>query len=351
MNIWAGRQNRLRLSFPAHEVKNDQALDFLLPAEASERIKRYIKEWRSLFIPATNPYLFPGRNGKPKDQSALRNQMKKAIFDHTGLQMTPHQFRHAAAKLAAGCKPGHYEVVRKLLGHKSLTTTYAHYAGAETDAAVELYDDIILQLRRPAAIRSATEASNHRTRSQKGKPRRLTATPKEPPFMDPSDPAGSEAGEIKWGKSYELLSGYRLARVGSKPLAICDNKGRVPFSRRQSSAMGSRNKASSGEGLWQMGLLFDVYRSPALRRTVQARLIAVTKDRLRAYVDLLTNQGLASQTIASRLTDLCEALRVMCPSCDLTMIKHLYQGAEQRANRRAIKLPGSNTRLRFGLPP
>ena len=187
--------DRLRLSFPAHEVKNDQALDFLLPAEASERIKRYIKDWRSLFIPVTNPYLFPGRNGKPKDQSALRNQMKKAIFDHTGLQMTPHQFRHAAAKLLLDARPGHYEVVRKLLGHKSLTTTYAHYAGAETDAAVELYDDIILQLRRPAAIQSATEASNHRTRSQKGKPRRLTATPKEPPFMDPLTLLGQKRGK------------------------------------------------------------------------------------------------------------------------------------------------------------
>ena len=57
----------------------------------------------------------------------------------------------------------------------------------------------------------------------------------------------------------------------------------------------------------------------------------VTKDRLRAYVDLLTNQGLASQTIASRLTDLCEALRVMCPSCDLTVIKHLVSVLNMRA--------------------
>ena len=187
--------NRLRLSFLAHEVKNDQALDFLLPVEASERIKRYINEWRSLFMPATNPHLFPGRNGKPKDQSALRNQMKKAIFDHTGLQMTPHQFRHAAAKLLLDVKPGHYEVVRKLLGHKTLTTTYAHYAGAETDAAVELYDDIILQLRRPTATRNTHQADNLSTRSVRSQSRRLTATPKEPPFMDPLTLLGQKRGK------------------------------------------------------------------------------------------------------------------------------------------------------------
>ena len=187
--------NRLRLSFPAHEVKNDQALDFLLPVDASERIKRYINEWRSLFMPATNPHLFPGRNGKPKDQSALRNQMKKAIFDHTGLQMTPHQFRHAAAKLLLDAKPGHYEVVRKLLGHKTLTTTYAHYAGAETDAAVELYDDIILQLRRPAANQSTHQADNLSTKSIRSQSRRLTATLKEPPFMDPLTLLGQKRGK------------------------------------------------------------------------------------------------------------------------------------------------------------
>ena len=191
----AWQADRLRLSFPAHEVKNDQALDFFLPTEASERIKRYIKDWRSMFIPSTNPYLFPGRNGKPKDQSALRNQMKKAIFDHTGLQMTPHQFRHAAAKLLLDAKPGHYEVVRKLLGHKTLTTTYAHYAGAETDAAIELYDDIILRLRRPAVAQRTDKTDNLIARSLRGHGRRLTATPKEPPFMDPLTLLGQKRGK------------------------------------------------------------------------------------------------------------------------------------------------------------
>ena len=57
----------------------------------------------------------------------------------------------------------------------------------------------------------------------------------------------------------------------------------------------------------------------------------LSKDRLRDYVEFLTLQGLKSQSIASRLTDLCEALRVMCPSHDLAMLKHLLKVLNRRA--------------------
>ena len=45
-------------------------------------------------------------------------------------------------------RPGHYEVVRKLLGHKSLSTAYDHYTGTETQAAIDLYDRVILDRKR-----------------------------------------------------------------------------------------------------------------------------------------------------------------------------------------------------------
>ena len=34
--------------------------------------------------------------------------------------------------------------IRKLLGHKNLSTVYESYSGAETQAAIDLYDDVIL---------------------------------------------------------------------------------------------------------------------------------------------------------------------------------------------------------------
>ena len=66
-------------------------------------------------------------------------------------------------------KPGHYEVVRKILGHKNLTTTYAHYAGAETQAALDLYDEVILEHRKGTSFGSTQRSGAFQ----------------EPPFMDP----------------------------------------------------------------------------------------------------------------------------------------------------------------------
>ncbi len=70
---------------------------------------------------------------------------------------------------------------------------------------------------------------------------------------------------------------YRLARIGSKPLAFCDNQRRVPCSRWQSGSLGSRNQAAGGEGLWQMGLLFDAGRQHCPRKKAKARLIVLPK--------------------------------------------------------------------------
>jgi hypothetical protein len=174
---------RLHINLDPAEVKNDMPLHFVMPNATSNRIQTYIDEWRSLFLPESNPHLFPGRNGKPKDVSALRKQITGYLFEHTGICLTPHQFRHVAAKLLLDARPGHYEVVRKVLGHKNLSTTYEHYAGAETQAAVELYDNVILD------IKNGGDGSQRGMRSGKstGSRDRLSAD-EELQVLDPLNP-------------------------------------------------------------------------------------------------------------------------------------------------------------------
>jgi integrase len=162
---WMGQ--RARISIPRQQVKNNQALEYLLPESLSKRIKDYLSNHRGYLGDSDSPYLFQGRSGQPKDCSTLRNQIRNTLWNEAAIKLTPHQFRHAAAKILLDTKPGYYEVVRKVLGHKSLTTTYNHYAGAETQAAINLYDDVIIQHRRKPLTNSG---------------RGLSA---EPPFMDP----------------------------------------------------------------------------------------------------------------------------------------------------------------------
>jgi len=57
----------------------------------------------------------------------------------------------------------------------------------------------------------------------------------------------------------------------------------------------------------------------------------VDEDQLRAYLERLKQQGLASQTIASRITDLAEAIRVMQPEADKSILKQLAITMQQRA--------------------
>ena len=146
--------DRLHIHVPGPQVKNRVELNFALPPGPSRRIREYIDRYRSMFQPASNPYLFPGRKG-PKDQSTLRRQISNTLFEHTGVRLTPHQYRHVAAKLLLDARPGHYEVVRKLLGHKNLSTAYDHYTGTETQAAIDLYDDVILDRKRGRSGKAA----------------------------------------------------------------------------------------------------------------------------------------------------------------------------------------------------
>jgi integrase len=167
-------KKRLRISIPADEVKNTEQLDFLLPETVSAGIADYMKNWRTLYFPRPSPYLFPGRKGGPKDLSALRRQITQVLFKHTGIRLSPHQFRHSAAKILLDQKPGHYEVVRKVLGHKNITTTYEHYAGAESQSALDLYDTVILD------VKDSTSANT--------KPKRTNMA--EQAFLDPLNPFG-----------------------------------------------------------------------------------------------------------------------------------------------------------------
>ena len=85
--------------------------------------------------------------GKPRSQAAIKVAIEKAVLRSLGVKLTPHQFRHLAAKIALDANPGAYELVRQLLGHKNLKTTTNFYAGIDTRRAGRAHANLIMKLR------------------------------------------------------------------------------------------------------------------------------------------------------------------------------------------------------------
>jgi integrase len=75
-------------------------------------------------------------------------QVTERIQKVTGLRITLHQYRHAAAAVYLKDHPGDYETVRRFLGHRNIRTTVNRYCGLETTQATRLLGDVVRKHRK-----------------------------------------------------------------------------------------------------------------------------------------------------------------------------------------------------------
>ena len=176
--IRPGRGGPLHIVIDAEEVKNREPLEYPLLPESVDLIERYIREFRPYLASAGNTALFPGIAGGPKNQAFFGTQITRTVYAYTGLRVHPHLFRHIAAKLFLDANPGAYEVVRRVLGHRSIDTTTGFYTGLETAAAVRHFDKTILNLRGEGSA-----GGYNRTKRRPPK-KRTKRTPPKPPGQD-----------------------------------------------------------------------------------------------------------------------------------------------------------------------
>jgi len=131
------------------ETKNEEPLEFELPLGLSDRLYAFRNEIAVAVIGRRPDVLFVSRTGKPRSISTIRVAIQRAVLRHIGVKITPHQFRHLAAKVHLDSNPGAYEVVRQFLGHKELKTTTRFYAGPDTRRAGRAHAELISRLRDP----------------------------------------------------------------------------------------------------------------------------------------------------------------------------------------------------------
>lgn len=138
-----GQGGRWLVHFEPEEVKNKTAIDGCLNERLSAMLARYVDVFRPVLLKSPTSKLFVGQNGKAKDPHTLGRQFYNLIKRSLGLHVNAHLMRHLAGFIYLKANPGHYEAVRQMLGHKNIATTIKFYAGADTEAAFERYDEII----------------------------------------------------------------------------------------------------------------------------------------------------------------------------------------------------------------
>ena len=146
---WTGSGRRLKLyiSIPGHEVKNGKPLNFELTGSSAVLVQRDIKDARNkLTRDPTSTALFPKLDGRPKNPADLSNLIKRTVFKHTGLDVTPHLIRSLVARIHNQYAAGDYGTVAHVLGDR-IGTVMKSYANFEQQAALRSYQTSVLELR------------------------------------------------------------------------------------------------------------------------------------------------------------------------------------------------------------
>jgi integrase len=130
------------LELSAGEVKNQMTLAYDIPPE----LARMLLEYRSRIAPKIIGHrpdrLFVNADGTPKKQATVASIITN-VLNKRGIACTCHQFRHLSAKVMLDAEPGSFEIVRQLLGHRSLTTTIGAYAGIDSRRAARHHQRLV----------------------------------------------------------------------------------------------------------------------------------------------------------------------------------------------------------------
>jgi integrase len=140
-----GPDSNYWLHFAPENVKNNVRLHFAFKPYLTQLIDEYVRDfWPTLLRGRNEDYLFPGLRDGAKGKISFSVQISRHIYNAAGLKMTVHQFRHAAGAIILKNRPGEFELVRQILGHRSIETTMRCYVGLESIQASEIFTDMVV---------------------------------------------------------------------------------------------------------------------------------------------------------------------------------------------------------------
>jgi len=163
------------LEIPAAEVKNRRVLAFEIPPHVAKMLIEFRNTIAPKIIGRRPDKVFVNVDGSPKAPQTVALLIRTALRKRAGIDLTPHQFRHLAARILLDAEPGNFETVRQALGHASLNTTTAAYTGIDTMRAARHYHRIIEQTLESATPKTGKPKGSKPKGSHRPQPR-----PKKP---------------------------------------------------------------------------------------------------------------------------------------------------------------------------
>jgi integrase len=142
-----GRGKPAMLVIEGTETKNGSPIEFEIPTQLADRLWTFRNEIAPAVTGKRPDVLFITTTGRPRTQKAITVAIEKAVYKNVGVKLTPHQFRHFAAKVILDANPGAHELVRQLLVHKNLKTTTNYYAGIDTLRAGRAHAELVMRLK------------------------------------------------------------------------------------------------------------------------------------------------------------------------------------------------------------
>ncbi len=140
-----GRCSISTLEIPASEVKNKRPIEFDVPPHIARMLIEYRDQIAPKIIGHKPDRVFVNPDGTPKTSQTLAWLIRRLSRKHAGIELSPHKFRHLAAKIVLDNSPGAFELVKQLLGHENLKTTANFYAGIDTRRAARHHHRLLQQ--------------------------------------------------------------------------------------------------------------------------------------------------------------------------------------------------------------
>lgn len=145
------REDRIVISLPGDLTKNKLPWSCDVPEILVPLLRLYIQETRPWFLhrgTARHDILWVADRGAPYVENYFGMKMSNVTEVLTGVRVSPHLFRDAAATTLARSSPDAARLIRTVLGHTSGGTAGRHYIHASSIEAGRNYADVISRLKR-----------------------------------------------------------------------------------------------------------------------------------------------------------------------------------------------------------